>query len=106
MRYGPLPVDAFVFADAGAGWGGEQRFGPHDSGGRFVRSLGVGVRANVFGLIVEATAARPFDLRRTGGRSGWICGRVLTLRLPRAGEPEAVFRRKLRSPVPDRRFDG
>ena len=70
VRYGPLPVDAFAFADAGTGWGGEDRFGPHDSGGRFVRSLGVGVRANVFGLIVEATAARPFDLRR----SGWAFG--------------------------------
>ena len=70
VRYGPLPVDAFVFADAGTGWGGEYRFGPNDSGGRFVRSLGIGVRGNVFGLIVEATAARPFDLRR----SGWSFG--------------------------------
>ena len=70
VRYGPLPIDAFAFADAGTGWGGEYRFGPHDSGGRFVRSVGAGVRANVFGLIVEATAARPFDLRRTG----WVFG--------------------------------
>ena len=70
VRYGPLPVDAFAFADAGTGWGGEDRYGPHDSGGRFVRSLGVGVRGNVFGLIVEATAARPFDLRRTGWTFG------------------------------------
>jgi outer membrane protein assembly factor BamA len=70
VRYGPLPVDAFAFADAGTGWGGEFRFGPHDSGGRFVRSLGVGVRGNAFGLIVEATAARPFDLRKEGWRYG------------------------------------
>jgi hypothetical protein len=70
VRYGPLPVDAFAFADAGTGWGGEFRFGPHDSGGRVVRSLGVGVRGNVFGLIVEATAARPFDLRKQGWRYG------------------------------------
>jgi WD40-like Beta Propeller Repeat len=70
VRYGPLPVDAFAFADAGTGWGGEYRFGPHDAGGRFVRSLGAGVRGNVFGLIVEATAARPFNLRR----SGWMFG--------------------------------
>jgi hypothetical protein len=70
VRYGALPIDAFAFADAGTGWGGEYRFGPHDSGGRFVRSLGAGVRANVFGLIVEGTAARPFDLRRTG----WVFG--------------------------------
>jgi hypothetical protein len=70
VRYGPLPIDAFAFADAGTGWGGEFRFGPHDSGGRFVRSLGAGVRGNVFGLIVEATAARPFDLRRAGWHFG------------------------------------
>jgi hypothetical protein len=70
VRYGPLPVDAFAFADAGTGWGGEERFGPHDSGGRLVRSVGVGVRGNVLGLILEATAAKPFDLRS----SGWTFG--------------------------------
>jgi Tol biopolymer transport system component len=70
VRYGPLPVDAFVFADAGTGWGGEERFGPHDSGGRFVRSLGAGVRGNVLGLVLEATVAKPFDLRR----EGWTFG--------------------------------
>jgi Tol biopolymer transport system component len=70
VRYGPLPVDVFGFADAGTGWGGEARFGPHDSGGRFVRSLGAGLRANVIGLILEATATRPFDLRRQGWSFG------------------------------------
>ena len=66
VRYGMLPVDAFAFADAGAGWGGEQRFGPGGSDGRFVRSAGLGVRANLFGLILETAAIKPFDLRRHG----------------------------------------
>jgi Tol biopolymer transport system component len=66
VRYGMLPVDAFVFADAGAGWRGEQRFGPGGSDGRFVRSAGVGLRANVFGLVLETAAIKPFDLRRHG----------------------------------------
>ena len=64
VRYGPLPMDAFLFADAGAGWGGEQRFGPGGSDGTIVRSVGAGVRANVFGLVVEAAAVRPLDLVR------------------------------------------
>jgi hypothetical protein len=70
VRYGMLPVDAFVFADTGAGWGGEQRFGPHGSDGRFVRSAGVGLRANVIGLVLETTAVKPFDLQK----GGWSFG--------------------------------
>ena len=66
VRYGPLPMDAFVFADAGAGWGGEQRFGPGGEDGLIVRSVGAGVRVNVFGLIFEAATLRPLDLRRSG----------------------------------------
>jgi hypothetical protein len=66
VRYGPLPMDAFVFADAGAGWGGEQRFGPGDEDGLIVRSVGAGVRVNVFGLIFEAATLRPLDLKRSG----------------------------------------
>jgi hypothetical protein len=70
VRYGSLPVDAFVFADTGAGWGGEQRFGPGGSDGRFVRSAGFGVRANLFGLVLETAAIKPLDLRRHGWSFG------------------------------------
>ena len=70
VRYGHVPVDAFAFADAGAGWGGEQRFGPRDAGGELVRSVGAGVRGNLFGLILEATATRALDLQK----AGWTCG--------------------------------
>jgi Omp85 superfamily domain/WD40-like Beta Propeller Repeat len=66
VRYGPLPVDAFLFADAGAGWGGEQRFGPGGSDGKVVRSVGAGVRANMAGLVFEVAAVRPLDLRGAG----------------------------------------
>ena len=66
IRYGPLPMDVFAFFDAGAGWGGEQRFGPGGVDGKIVRSTGAGVRANVFGLIFEAAAVRPLDLEGAG----------------------------------------
>lgn len=70
VRYGALPVDAFAFADAGAGWGGEQRFGPGGSDGKVVRSAGLGLRASIMGLVLEAVAVKPFDLRR----GGWSYG--------------------------------
>ena len=66
VRYGVLPVDVFAFTDAGAGWGGEQRFGTGGSDGRIVRSAGAGLRVNAFGLIVETVAVKPLDLRRRG----------------------------------------
>ncbi|MGH9372063.1 MAG: BamA/TamA family outer membrane protein, partial [Vicinamibacterales bacterium] len=70
VRYGPLPVDAFLFADAGAGWGGEQRFGPGGRDGRVVRSVGAGVRVNAMGMVVEMAVVRPLDL----GQAGWTFG--------------------------------
>jgi hypothetical protein len=71
IRYGPLPVDAFLFADAGAGWGGEQRFGPGGFDGRIVRSVGAGIRANAAGFVLELAAVRPFDLRGAGWTFGF-----------------------------------
>jgi hypothetical protein len=70
VAYGPLPVDAFVFADAGAGWGGEQRFGSGGADGVVVRSVGAGVRVNIYGFIAELAAVRPLDL----ARSRWSFG--------------------------------
>jgi hypothetical protein len=74
VRYGTIPLDAFVFADAGAGWGGERRFGPGGTDGRIVRSVGGGVRANLIGMVLEVAAIRPLDLRR----AGWTLGINLT----------------------------
>jgi outer membrane protein assembly factor BamA len=61
LRYGPLPAEAFVFADAGVAWTGAD--GPAFAGGarRLVRSIGAGTRINAFGMIVELGAARPLD---------------------------------------------
>ena len=66
VRYGPIPADAFVFADAGRAWGGELRFGPTGTEPILVRSLGAGVRVNAIGMILELAAVRPLDLNRSG----------------------------------------
>lgn len=66
VRYGPVPADAFVFADGGRAWGGEERFGPGGTGGILVRSVGAGVRVNAIGMILELAAVRPLDLKRSG----------------------------------------
>jgi hypothetical protein len=66
VRYGPVPADAFVFADAGRAWGGEQRFGPGGTEAIVVRSFGAGVRVNAIGMILEFAAVRPLDLNRSG----------------------------------------
>ena len=64
LDYGPLPIEAIAFADAGFLWtrhaGGVER-------DRF-RSVGLGARANIAGFVLEVAGARPFD--RPEG-SGW-----------------------------------
>jgi hypothetical protein len=65
VRYGPIPADAFVFADAGRAWGGEQRFGPGGTEPIVVRSFGAGIRVNAIGMILELAAVRPMDLNRS-----------------------------------------
>jgi Tol biopolymer transport system component len=71
VRYGPLPIDGFLFADAGAAWGGRERMslGPVPST-RLVRSVGAGIRLNAVGLIFELATARPLDL----DHAGWTFG--------------------------------
>jgi hypothetical protein len=68
LDYGRLPVEAFAFADAamlwtreGAGWD-EDRF----------RSVGLGARVNVGGIVFEMAAARPFDRGK-----GWTASLML-----------------------------
>ena len=72
VRYGALPMDGFVFADAGTAWGGRDRgslgLGP---GRRVIRSLGAGVRVNAMGLILELTTVRPLDLQNAGWSFGF-----------------------------------
>jgi hypothetical protein len=67
-RYGPIPIEAFAFADTGVAWTSDLQ--PGFSGGdrRFVSSVGAGVRVNAFGyVIVQFAGAKP--LNRPG--SGW-----------------------------------
>jgi WD40-like Beta Propeller Repeat len=66
VRYGAIPAEAFLFADAGVAWTGLDL--PAFAGGprRLVRSAGGGVRVNAFGMVAEIGAARPFDRARNG----------------------------------------
>ncbi len=72
VRYAALPMDGFVFADAGTAWGGRDRgslgLGP---GRRVVRSVGAGLRVNAMGLILELTTVRPLDLQNAGWSFGF-----------------------------------
>lgn len=69
LDYGPLPIEAIAFLDAGFLW-------TRPSAGaierdRF-RSVGVGGRANVGGLVFELTAARPFDVPGRGWTASFL----------------------------------
>jgi Tol biopolymer transport system component len=65
--YGAFPLEGVVFSDAGVAWGRGTR--PSFFGGDVdpVTSLGVGVRANVFGFaILEVDFVRPLDRPQQG----------------------------------------
>jgi hypothetical protein len=69
LSYGPIPIEAFAFGDAGVAWTRSDR--PAFNGGtrEWVRSVGGGVRVNAFGYaILEFAMAKPLDRK---GR-GWL----------------------------------
>jgi hypothetical protein len=74
LDYGPLPIEAFAFLDAGFLW--TRHAGAPLERDRF-RSVGAGARANLGGLIVEVAGAKPFDRSDEGWtvsfllRPGW-----------------------------------
>ena len=69
FHYGALPLDVFAFADAGTTWGAIGRpFGLSTMAHALVRSVGGGIRANAMGLVIDAGAERPLDLRLGGWR--------------------------------------
>jgi WD40 repeat protein len=69
FHYGALPLDVFAFADAGTTWGAIDRpLGRTTMGNALIRSVGGGVRANAMGLVFDASAERPLDLRLHGWR--------------------------------------
>jgi Tol biopolymer transport system component len=63
LDYGRLPVDAIAFVDAA--FLSTRRPGETADRDRF-RSIGVGARANLGGMVFEMAAARPFDRIRKG----------------------------------------
>jgi hypothetical protein len=70
LDYGRFPIEALAFVDAGVLWT-RQSAGPLERD-RF-RSIGAGGRANLGGLVLEMTAARPFD----GPQRGWTVSFLL-----------------------------
>jgi Tol biopolymer transport system component len=69
-RYGPIPMEGFLFADGGVAWrdGAQPDFSKRNS---FVTSVGAGVRVNVFGYAVaELAGVRALD--RQNGRWRFI----------------------------------
>jgi WD40 repeat protein len=66
LDYGPLPLDAFAFADGGVVWSrpGSETF--NNGRGTIISSLGLGVRLNI-GLPIEVAAVRALD----GPSRGW-----------------------------------
>jgi hemolysin activation/secretion protein len=64
-RANVVPVDAIVFADAGAFWSGG---GASAAPPAILRSIGAGVRLNAGGFIFEVAAARALDAAPRGWR--------------------------------------
>jgi outer membrane protein assembly factor BamA len=74
LEYGKVPIEAIAFVDAGVLWT-RQAAGPLERD--LFRAIGAGGRANIGGLVMEMTAARPFDRSPRGWtvsfllRPGW-----------------------------------
>jgi outer membrane protein assembly factor BamA len=69
LDYGRVPIELVGFADAGVAWTSADKAVFLGGGRDWVRSAGVAVRVNVFGIMVVETAyARPFDRLS----SGWV----------------------------------
>jgi hypothetical protein len=69
LSYGPLPIEAVLFADAGVAWSSGQK--PEIFGGNLpaLASAGAALRVNVLGfLVAQVSLARPFQ--RPG--RGWV----------------------------------
>ncbi len=68
-RYGPVPLEGFLFADSGVAWTAESR--PRFANGdrSFVSAVGAGVRVNVLGYaVLELAGARALNRQGRGWR--------------------------------------
>jgi hypothetical protein len=66
--YGPLPIEMALFGDAGVAWGSDTPFRSALSDQKWVRSVGIAARMNLFGFAVgEVNYVKPLDRNR-----GWL----------------------------------
>lgn len=61
IEYGPLPADAFVFADGGVVWSPDRDASSTRTRRNTISSIGAGVRLNAGGLPVEIAGVRALD---------------------------------------------
>ena len=66
IRYGPVPIDAFVFSDGGLVWTRSSVQSAGVRGRTFVSSVGAGVRLGAFGLPLEFAAVRALNAPARG----------------------------------------
>ena len=72
LEYGRVPVEVALFADAGVAWTSADKAAFLGGDRDWVRSAGVALRVNVFGIMVVETAfARPFDRLSHGWVWSW-----------------------------------
>jgi Tol biopolymer transport system component len=71
--YGPLPIEAAIFTDAGVAWGRSERVGTIEGDSRPVVSVGAALRVNVLGFMVaEINYVRPLDRPGRGWMWQWV----------------------------------
>jgi Tol biopolymer transport system component len=66
--YGPLPIEMALFADSGVAWGRNTSFRTALDDDRWVKSVGIAARMNLFGFAIgEIAYVKPIDRDR-----GWL----------------------------------
>lgn len=66
LRYGPVPIEGFLFADSGLVWARTPSLSTVAAGLKSVSSFGAGVRVNTFGLPLELSVVRAVNAPSRG----------------------------------------
>ena len=66
LRYGPVPAEAFLFADSGYVWAQSPAFTFEKPGRRLISSFGIGARLNAFGIPIEIATVRALSAPARG----------------------------------------
>ena len=69
LRYGPVPIEGFLFADTGLVWARSPALDGISTGRRMISSFGAGIRVNAFGFPLELSAVRAVSAPSRGGWS-------------------------------------